>query len=426
MTADDSPTLLDYWYEVLVYPSRQPALAFVLGIVGVIAGLDLFGLFMPAALALAWGILSFALTVMVWLALYRYASEILVATARGAADPPEMVSMDAADRLAFRHVLLWILATLVVVALAVTGSGPFWLVTGCVVVAAVLPAATVVLTLTGSLLEGVNPARWWALVRGTGHDYEVAAGWLVLLGLVYLMADIVSARLGWLGDAVMIGVWGWGLLGWFHLLGRLVHQHAGELGLADDGSEWVEAEEPVDTPAVNENPAALHERIRCHGGTREEHDSLHAHLRRAGKAGDLVAHARDYIPALLYSHEDPDRALDIAEHCLDADPGFCLANPAHMRDLVHAAAERERVRDALRLIGAFAETHAGHRLQPDVELAGCRLLVDQPGEARHAGRWLRRLAGMDLDANQKNEVRRLLERLNSPGGSGSSASASRR
>ena len=417
MPAENTPTLLDHWYAVVVYPARQPALGFVLGIVGAIAVLDLLGLIMPAFLALAWGLVAFILTVLIWLALYRYASEILVATSRGADEPPEMVSMDAADRLAFRHVLLWILATLVVFALGTTDTGPFWLVTGCLVVALVLPAATVVLTLTGSLSEAVNPLRWWALVRGTGHDYEVAAGWLVLLGLVYLMADTVAVRLGWLGDPAMIGVWGWGLLGWFHLLGRLVRMHAGELGLADDGSEWVEADDPAGNPVMREDPETLQDRIRRHGGSREEHDGLHAHLRGVGETGRMLAHARDYIPSLLYSHEDPGRAVEIAVHCLDEDDSFCLVNPAHMRDLVQAAAERGRAAETLRLIGAFSVAHDGHRLQPAVELIGCRLLVEQPGEARHAGRWLRRLAGMELNAGQKDEVRRLLEQLNSPAGS---------
>ncbi|MCA1779362.1 MAG: hypothetical protein LC637_08275 [Xanthomonadaceae bacterium] len=128
------------------------------------------------------GLIGFILSFLVWLVLYRVASETLLITADG-----ETVAsasrFQASDGLAARHVGLWVIATLALAIPAIYfGTGGAIL--GSIAIAAVLPAATIVLTLSRSLVEALLPSQWVRLLLRIGYgDYGRLCGVLLAAAL---------------------------------------------------------------------------------------------------------------------------------------------------------------------------------------------------------------------------------------------------
>ncbi|NKI36232.1 hypothetical protein HFP89_13765 [Wenzhouxiangella sp. XN79A] len=340
------------------------------------------------------GLAAFVLRFIAWFMLYRIASETLLEAADDTPGLPRRI--EGGDGLAWRHVALWLIGTLALVALTLW-AGPFGTALGALALLLVLPAATILLTLGRSLLTALWPPSWLRLAARLGRrDYGLLCGALLGIGAIYALTAGVGRIVqpdGWLGPIAQFTVWSAGVLGWFHLAGRAVAVHREDLNLTDPDTE-VEPE----PERFTRDPDALWEEIRSRGGSRAMHAELARHLVVDGPPDRRLTHGRMHIEALLLAFEDPVEAVDRSAAMLDLDPGFCLSDAEVMRALVVAAADQDHPDLAMRFAENFLAVFANSAKATSVRLRACELLADRP---EHPGRalaadWLAELNAGDV------------------------------
>lgn len=329
------------------------------------------------------GLAAFVLRFVLWFMLYRIASEVLLEAADDT--PGLMRRTEGGDGLAWRHVVLWLLCTLLLAAMTIY-LGPFGTVLGATVLLLVLPAATILLTLGRQLLLSLWPPSWLRLIARIGHrDYGLLCAVLFGIGAIYALVALVAHSLqpgGWLAPIAQFTVWTTGVLGWFHLAGRAVSLHRDELNLTDPDTE-VEAE----PERYTRDPEALWNEVMANGGSRAMHGELARWLAGEGDEPECrrrrLQHGRMHVEALLLAFEDPVEAVDRAAALLDLDPGLALSDAETMRALVLAAADQDQTDLAVHLAENFLAVFPKSAKAASVKLRLCELLADAPD---HPGR----------------------------------------
>lgn len=385
--------------DAVRFPLRHDVRPWVLAAAGAGLLIELVG----ALPILFIGILTFIARILIWITVYRVASEILLASAEGDTGAPSFRTMESADGLAIRHIGLWLFATVALAALSIY-FGVAGVLIGSVAIAAVLPAATIILTLSKSLFEALVPTQWLRLAARIGRrDYLKLYAALLGAALVYLA---VAGLLGWLGagrglrNVIQLAYWTFAVFGWFHLAGRAVFLHRAELNLVEPDTEGEEKPERFSRDAET-----LWRQIRKQGGTRAMHAELARQLERAGDRDTRLAHGRMHIEALLLSFEQPDEALDRAHRLFSADPDFCLEHPETMRALIQTARDRDVGRLAETLCRNYLKRFPNSAKCNEVRLMGCEALADDDSANRErAERWFRELMTADLTDDQRERL----------------------
>jgi len=358
------------------------------------------------------GLAAFVLRFVAWFMLYRIASETLLEAADDTPGLPRRT--EGGDGLAWRHVALWLIGTLALVAITVW-VGPVGTVLGALGLLLVLPAATILLTLGRSLLSALWPPSWLRLAARLGQrDYGLLCGALLGIGAVYALAAWIGHLVqpdGWLGPIAQFTVWSAGVLGWFHLAGRAVALHRDDLNLTEPDTE-VEPE----PERFTRDPEALWEEIRTRGGSRAMHAELARQLAVDDPADRRLTHGRMHIETLLLAFEDPVEAVDRSAAMLDLDPGFCLSDADVMRALVVAAADQDQPDLTLRFAENFLARYPRSAKAPSVKLRACEALADRAsGQRGPADDWYRELQVSDLNDAARERLQTLVEFYAAPG-----------
>jgi hypothetical protein len=364
------------------------------------------------------GLIAIILRVLVWMTLYRVASEVLLAAAAGRDEPGGGYS--ASDGLAARHIGLWLIGTLAVAA-ATIQLGVVGALIGSLLLAAILPAATIVLTLSGELLEALVPTQWFRLARRIGQqDYLRLFG--VLLGAAFGYI-VLSLGLAWIGVSdlfrhpLVLALWAASVLAWFRLAGRAVWLHREELGL-----DATDAEPEREPERFTRDADQLWAQIRREGGTRAMHAELARQLERAGDRDRRLEHGRIHIEALLVAFEEPVEAVDRAQRMLEVDPDFVLREPKATLALIRATAEQGAGALTARLIDNYLKAFPNSARRNEARLIGCEALQHAPTEAREPGRrWFRKLMTAELDEPQRERLAALRQTYLGGSADGSSA-----
>src|SRR6056297_3670623 len=392
-------------FDAVRFPLRHDVRPWVLAAAGAGVLIEMLAaLPLPSIAGLIFGIFLLAFRILVWITVYRVASEILLASAEGDTGAPSFRTMESADGLAIRHIGLWLVATFALVLLSIY-FGVAGVLIGSFAIAAVLPAATIILTLSKSLFDALVPTQWLRLASRIGRsDYLRLYAALLGAALVYL---VVAGLLGWLGagrglrNVVQLGYWTFAVFGWFHLAGRAVFVHRAELNLIEPDTE------PEKKPErFTRDAEILWRQIRERGGTREMHAELARQLERAGEREWRLEHGRMHLEVLLLSFELPDEALDRAERMLAVDADFCLERPQFMRALIRAARDQDAGRLAGKLCGNYLKRFPNSAQCNEVRLLGCEALVaDASAQRENAERWFRELMTSALDDNQRDRLK---------------------
>jgi hypothetical protein len=391
--------------DAVRFPLRHDVRQWVLAAAGAGILIELVGA-LPVPII---GIVALIFRILVWITVYRVASEILLGSAEGDSGAPSFRTVESADGLAIRHIGLWLVATFTLVMLSIY-FGAAGVVLGSFAIAAVLPTATIILTLSKSLFEALVPTRWLRLAARIGRgDYLRLYAALLGAALVYLA---VAGLLGWLGagrglrNAVQLTYWTYAVFGWFHLAGRAVFVHRAELNLIEPNTEARRAPE-----RFSRNAETLWRQIREQGGTREMHAELARQLERSDNRETRLEHGRMHLEALLLSFELPDEALDRAQRMLAVDADFCLEHPETMRALIRAARERDVGRLAGTLCANYLKRFPNSAKCNEVRLFGCEALAgDVSAQREHAERWFHGLMTAELDENQRARLNAIAPR----------------
>ncbi len=378
------------------FPLSGGMRAWLLGVAGAGAFLELLAA-TPIPLS---GVLAFVLRLLLWIAIYRLASEILLASAEGETGAPSLSGIESADGLAIRHIALWLLATLALVVCSIY-TGPIGVLAGSFALAAMLPAATIILTLSKSLSEALIPTQWLRLAARIGQaDYLRLCAALLAAALAYLAIAGIMAGLGLgqgLRNVVQLAYWAFAVFAWFHLAGRTVYRHRAELNLVEPDTE------PAQTPEkFTRDPEALWEEIRSQGGTRDMHAELARQLERAGTRERRLEHGRLHLETLLLAFEAPEEALDRTSRMLEVDRDFALASPDSMLALIRAAADHHASWLVGQLCANYLAAFPGSVKRDEVRLTACEALREESSANRtKAEAWFRELMTAELADAQR-------------------------
>lgn len=350
---------------------------------------------------------AFLASLMLWLVVFRVASEALLAASEGHRKMPDSRFIEAPDNLAFKHILIWLLATLLL-ATAGARSG-FEFVLMLAICITILPAASILLTLGRSMLDALYPPHWWRLASRMGApDFGRIVGLLTGLGLVYLTLAWILVELSIPAGArvvIQTTFWSASVLAWFRLAGAMVFAHREALKLDPDPPEDERPE-----PGFSRDLETLWTQVMNDGGTQAMHAELARQLRRAGDRDRELQHGRLHIEALLLAFENPDRALDESARMLQLDPDFTLSGPDPSFTLIRACAGREQgwlcVRQARAYLKAFPYSVKAN----EVRLLALESLATGPvaePEGREARIWFNELKDAELTPEQTERLQKL-------------------
>ncbi|TVS11049.1 MAG: hypothetical protein EA419_09215 [Wenzhouxiangella sp.] len=381
------------WRWALAPPWRYVPPSLALAVIAV----EMLAAVLPRFLG---GLLILVSMLALWALLFTLASRLLLLRAAGVRRMRQAASVDLPPGIAVRHTVLWVLASLLL-ALIHGGTGLAGLVPASLVLALILPGATMVLSAGQSLSDALYPPEWLQNLRRLGVvDYLVLSAWLAVYALIYLVVSGVLADApGWLRNALQMTWWSAGLLAWFAHVGLLLHAHR----QTDDRA----APPPSNVPSVDD-PVALFEHVLRNGGDASLHRKLARTLEAAGEDRRALIHGQVHVQALVLTFERPTEALEQADRLLALDPRFSLDDPVVMRHLIQTAGRLGTPELVARLCRNYLARFPGSLVAADIRLTACEALADAGRlNTQQARDWLDALADDDLDAAQARRLERL-------------------
>ena len=350
---------------------------------------------------------GFMINALLTMALFKYAAECLSRAADGEVDAPAY-SMHVTESHAWSHLLLQITLMILVVAALVFGG--LWVgVAVMALFAYILPAATILLTMTRSIVQALNPVAWLEITSLIGAPYIL----LALLCFAYFTAGMAASMyfesLTTLPVLRIVG----GLLSWFamqymviacfHLMGYVVFQYADRLGheakpvalpvnmpnlRADPDQSLIDQTQAMaDSGKSTEARAALLAHMKERGATTLAHEHYRRLVKKDNDQAALIEHGKRFVPVLAAQHNDK-RAVEVYAETLALDNTF----RPEIADDIHRMASRASLmgqhKIALHLLDGFHQRYPKH---PDLVknlLLAARLCHDKLGNAQQAQRIL--------------------------------------
>ncbi len=336
-------------------------------------------------------IVGWVISILTWLAAYKYAFEILRATADGHMEAPETV-LDMDDGVVWRLIALQ-LVSMVLVLLALGLFGPVVGLLVLLVVALMQPGCIMSLAIDGSFTHAINPATSFGVIARVGWPY------LAVFALLFVIQASAATAGSWLSQ-VMPPVLGnltltlfafWGIFAAFHLMGYLVYQFHEDLGyepeshrnrlppLANRDRDLLDlAEGHVRENRADVALALLREEIRSRSVSLETHELYHRLLRQGTDTAAQGEHARQYLNLLMMEKQDR-RALTLLRDALDAQPDFEPMQLADAEHLVERARLSGQSQLAVDLLRSLLRNHPRNASAPRWGLDAALLLVDRFG-----------------------------------------------
>ncbi len=365
------------------------------------AGLPTIAVLVIAILVLGWlpG-LGWLMTLICWLAAYKFAFEILQHTAHGNLSPPESVlRVDGSEVLYFigLQIILWTVPSVVLMVVPPLGIALF------VLMLLIQPVAIMVLAMSGSLGNALEPGRWFTVIGRIGWPYLALVGLLFVIQISAINAGQLLARFLplLLADPLVNAFAFWGLFATFHLMGYLIYQYHEELHFEPEAHRDQAGGRPRDRDQdlldqasarlqEGEPEAALgllREEMRERSVSLEVHELFRRLLRQANDNAGLIAHGRTFLHLLLLEKQER-RALGLARECLDVDPDFTTPEVEDGAKLARRAAVTGQSQLAIDLLDAAIRKEPRHPDMPEWSLTAADLLLRQPDREDQARRVL--------------------------------------
>ena len=361
--------------KISLYPLQSEALFTI----GAYAALRLLG-FLP-------GIIGFVLNLVVSVAMFKYAAEVLVSTANGRMEAPNGYATD--EEVGWLQVKLQ--AALFIMALAAALLLPGVLaIAALVFIGFAIPGATMSIAIDRNLWHALNPVTWAQIMGRLGLPYFVAAA----LCFAFLVSQLNAQSLlipwlpTWLGVVVFYFIAHYATVAIYHLMGYLVYQYHELLGYEIEVREVLKRPGEVDTGLLadaealvreGETQAAedlLREEIEQRGAVPAVHDRYRKLLALRGDTERLLKHGREYLNVLVALDQDR-KALELVRDCRSLDPAFVPADPGYVTRLAHRAAELGQNQLALEITSGFHRAHPKHPDVPKNYLLAARLLAEK-------------------------------------------------
>lgn len=339
-------------------------------------------------------------SLLIWAATWRYAAECMMHTAHGFAEPPD-VGLDEAGSAGWGLTAIHLLALGLGMLVALLFPHALWPL--LIVIALALPAIDMSLAFDGDMAVALNPLNWGRIVAGFGVAYLIPVTINLLLGLLILLASLLSAQLPRLLALPLFAFsYTYLVVLGFHLMGALIHQRHERFGLVPESEALVTA---LGQDADQQLLAEVHELARTDPAAatrllvprlqdRQAPDDLHQAyrdlLRRQDMREGLLVHGQIRIASFIAQGE-PRRALGMLQDCRALDPAFIPDDPRTCGELADLAARLGMRRIAGQLCVGYLAHWPRDTQGPHYGLLAARLL--------------------DEDDEQRSEAARLLDQL---------------
>lgn len=354
------------------------------------------------------GVPLMLLQAILWLALLKYAFAVLEHTAAGYLTEPGAQGgpiRPIETGLVFKQFLLYAITGLLI-GFAAVPFGLAGVVIGSLLAGLALPAAVMILTVTRSLSEAVNPLRLAGLIRTVGSPY--LALWFFLLSLSEGEQWLQGVLLDRLGFALVLPMLNfvafYFIVIMFHMMGYVLYQYHEALGLRPAiGFDRAEARPgAAGDPLImrlnalmaegDAEPALdlLEEALRTRWQDNDLHERYQKLLTATGKKAAALRHGREFITKLV-NEKRLGRALSLYEECLGLDPEFQPQDPSQWEPLARTAKLSGRSQLALELLLGFVRGYPGHPRLPAALLLAAQISSENFHRDRDARSLLRKL-----------------------------------
>lgn len=397
---------------ITLYPFRGAALA------------SLVALTLASLLGLV-PVVGWIISVLVWIGAYKYAFEVLRATADGRMEAPEVV-LGVDDGTVTRLILMQ-LVFIVTVGVAMVFGGPIIGLAVLAFIAFAQPGCVMSLAIDGSLSRALNPSTPLELVGRIGWPYLAVFGLLFVIQASALTASVwlVTWMPPVLADLTVTAVAFWGLFAAFHLMGYLVYQYHDVLGYqpsaqhglpglhSPDADLLTETEDHVRAGRLDSALELLRGETRSRAVSLDVHDLYHRLLRQNGDIAALSGHAGEYLNLLMLERQER-RALGLLRAVLDVDPDFVPAQVEHARQLAERARLAGQGKLAADLLRALLRAHPRHVDAARWGLDAALLLVERMGSDDEARALLEQASGRCEDPALQEKIEAALKALEAP------------
>jgi hypothetical protein len=321
-------------------------------------------------------------------ALYKYASDVLIATAHGRMKAPEGWQ-NSEDNTGWIQVKLQ--AMLMVIAVVAMMLLPLPLaIVALVFIAFAAPGATMSAATDMNLWHALNPATWLAIMGRLGWPYFVVA---LLCGVIALsQVNAQALLLPFLplpvAIVVLFFISHYATIVTFHLMGYLIYQYHEELGWVVEGEVTLKRPADVDQDVLDAAEAFaadgkldaaeahLADHLTHRGGSAAVHDRYRKLLALRGDNAALLKHGRDYLNVLMAQNADR-KALDLARECLAIDKTFQPSAAEFVNRLAQRAADLGMTQLALDLLSGFHRAFPRHGDTPKNYLLAAKLMAEK-------------------------------------------------
>jgi len=292
-----------------------------------------------------------------------------------------------------------------------------------------LPAVAMVLVMTGSFVQGLNPAQWISVMRAVGSPYLALWFFLFLLlsgaGIALrLLSPILG---GWLAVPVVTFAYVYFTFVMANMTGYVLYQFHESLGFAVKvGFEVTGASDAKTGPATDPigDDIARHvangnlkdaleianEQQQVEPDNIVAHERYHKLLGLAGRNEALLRHGTPYIGALLRK-DQRHRALEALKSLRNVEPAFESSNPSHTLPLALAARSRGEHSYALTLMRGFDRRHPRDQDIPAVYLLSAQILSENFRKDELARTLLRQLIAKHSGSPTAAEARVYLQTM---------------
>ncbi len=340
------------------------------------------------------GFLGVWLNLLVSVALYKFAAEVLWRTANGRFDPPEGYSTD--DELGWLQAKVQAVLVIVTV-LGYLILGPELGILASLFIAFGMPGASMSAAIEQNLWKAVNPATWIAIAMRLGWPYLVLAGLCAAFFTTQATTQALIAPYfpGPFGVIVFYLIAHYFTVATFNLMGYMIYQYHEQLGFeiedrpaplhgADlDGSLLAEAE----ALAADGQTQAAEELLRDHIRERGASHAVHARYRKLlalrGDKDALVRHAQEYLNILM-ANKDERKAVDLVREVQEIDPGFKPTVAEYVAPIAERASTMGMNQVAIKLLSGFHRAFPKNKDIPRNYLLAAKILAEKMNKEKEA------------------------------------------
>lgn len=386
-----------FWERIpkfFTYPAKPNTLMYL----GALSLSILIGLFVPFLFVFAF--------IGAFFGVLKYACKCLNYAAQGNLSPPDVFADDNTE---FKYISLkqWGILVFIafVVGMAFSVNKPIGFST-LIFSLLSIPATTMLLAMTGSFFNAINPMKVLHIISGMGKSYLLLYLFLLLMSgsselIRYWAANIVNpfvlvpflSFINFYFTIAMFSMMGYALYQYHEKFGfgRVIEVNLAAEGIdikasgINQDSFLNEIHILVTEGLMEEALKRLKQQLKTAGQNLVYRDKYHSLLKLANNAKGMTEHTTDYMNLLLNQAKvNKGKLINIYTDCLKLNPDYFYPDAKVTVDLAKTAQELFRHADALSLLNKFAQNYPNSDQMPYAYFIAAQLLVDHKQQEAQA------------------------------------------